>query len=44
MLSCPGPQAVARTLFGDNAPSGLLPYTVYPEAWASNPHGAYRWA
>jgi hypothetical protein len=28
-----GPQAIARTLFGDVAPSGLLPYTVYPESW-----------
>jgi beta-D-xylosidase 4 len=29
-----GPEAVARTLFGDVAPAGLLPYTIYPESWA----------
>jgi hypothetical protein len=29
-----GPTAIAQTLFGDYAPSGKLPYTIYPEAWA----------
>ena len=27
------PHAIARTLFGEAAPSGLLPYTVYPSSW-----------
>ena len=35
-----GPRALARVLFGSAAPSGFLPYTIYPEAWAINPRGA----
>ena len=35
-----GPRALARMLFGSATPSGFLPYTVYPEAWAINPRGA----
>ena len=31
-----GPIAIAQALFGDFSPSGKLPYTVYPEAWATN--------
>ena len=27
-----GPRAIANTLFGDVAPSGMLPYTVYPDS------------
>jgi hypothetical protein len=29
-----GPTAIAQALFGDYTPSGKLPYTIYPEAWA----------
>ena len=35
-----GPRALAHVLFGRAAPSGFLPYTIYPEAWAVNPRGA----
>jgi beta-D-xylosidase 4 len=35
-----GPRALARMIFGDAPPAGLLPYTIYPEAWALNPRGA----
>jgi hypothetical protein len=31
-----GPRAIARTLFGETSPSGLLPYTVYPDSWDAN--------
>ena len=30
------PEAIASTIFGDLSPSGKLPYTIYPEAWAAN--------
>ena len=29
-------EAIAESMFGGFAPSGKLPYTVYPDAWASN--------
>ena len=28
-------KAIANVLFGDTAPAGLLPYTIYPESWAT---------
>lgn len=31
-----GPTALARILFGLETPTGRLPYSVYPEVWASN--------
>jgi len=31
-----GPEALAGILFGDFSPTGRLPYTIYPEAWANN--------
>jgi len=31
-----GPVALAQILFGEISPTGKLPYTVYPEAWANN--------
>ena len=27
-------RALARVLYGEVAPAGLLPYTIYPESWA----------
>lgn len=30
------PVAIAESVFGDYSPSGKLPYTVYPNKWASN--------
>lgn len=32
-----GPDAIAKTLFGDVAPSGMLPYTVYPDSCKHSP-------
>ena len=31
-----GPVALTQILFGDVSPTGRLPYTIYPEAWAAN--------
>ncbi len=31
-----GPYAIANVLFGKTSPTGRLPYTIYPEVWASN--------
>ena len=31
-----GPVALAQILFGEISPTGRLPYTIYPEAWANN--------
>jgi beta-glucosidase-like glycosyl hydrolase len=31
-----GPVALSQILFGEVSPTGRLPYTVYPEAWANN--------
>ena len=27
---------IAEAIFGDFAPSGKLPYTIYPNVWAAN--------
>ena len=31
-----GPVALAQIMFGEISPTGKLPYTVYPEAWANS--------